>query len=197
VRALERAERDGEVRGGQFGEQRAIVGGDPARQIDRDTMPRGPHQPPRRVCDVVVERAGEAGAEQRVDQQRRRCCVAQRLDRAAPYRACGLGGVGPRLARGRDADADATLGKPARDDIAVTAIVAGAAQHQRLERTEAIPGEIGGGAAGAVHQLGHRNTAREDRVLCGPGLGGGQDRAPVHRLHAHCFTLIVSGGAGP
>ena len=109
------------------------------------------HQPPRRRGDRIVERPRQAGAEQRVDQQRRGRGIGQRLDRRRPT---------PRAPRARRRSSARPTRRRARAtprsasrraiDIAVAAIIARPAQHQRLERPEAIPGDVRRRAAGAL-----------------------------------------------
>src|SRR6185369_4432936 len=75
-----------------------------------------------------------------------------------------------------------------RDDIAVTAIIARAAEDQSRERPGITPDRLGRSHAGALHQHLDRGARRDRLLFGGAHLVSGQDRpVAAHR------TLIRAG----
>ena len=129
----------------------------------------------------ALDRAGEPGAEDRVDDdavavERR---GGGRLDRSWPARGRHGRVALQRLARPeqRQAHRPAALGQDARRDKAVAAIVAGAAQHRERPLRPAPRHRVGNGAAGILHQFDARGAAGDCQPVGLAHLGRGQQRA--------------------
>ncbi len=116
-----------------------------------------------------VRRAMESRSEQSVDQHRRRGRLLKQLNRAIPPAGGPLRGSASRLGQRRHSYGHAALLENARDDIAVAAIIAGAAQHQGGERPSEAPRCLGRSSPGPLH---------ED-FYCSTGL----DRGCLRRAH--------------
>ncbi len=151
-------ERDVEIR--QDAQDRAVIGADAARQVDRDRQAGRVCQPPQRPGNLLARRARQAGAEQRVEQHGRRRGVRQRINGASPRGARLSGRVGAGLAGGGNAHGDTALGQRARRDIAVAAIIARPAQHEHRRAAAEPPHGLGDGMAGTIHQGVDRRTTR-------------------------------------
>jgi hypothetical protein len=180
VSRLQRAEGDGEVECGDGGQDRAIIGGDAARQVDRHAQPRLGGHAGEDALDGLVQAAGEAGAEQGVDQQRSGGGFSERYDVAAPSPPDGLCCRRTGLAKRRDVDAATAPSQLARDDVAVAAIVTGAAQDERVRRAGEAPDRLRGGNAGTLHQQLRGRAGGDDAGFGRPHLVGRQDRPADH-----------------
>ena len=194
VRGLLAEEGDG--RGGMYHgpERRAGVGGEAARQVDGEDRGwpgvDGIHDRAGRTRDRPVE----AGAEERVDDQRSLGQRRGRRMRGAGPAVEGDGGVAlqtARVAEQRHRHGAPGRHQPARRDEAVAAVVAGAGDDEdRAVRHERRRG-VGDRAAGGLHQR-HAGRAGGDRAAVGLGhLGGGEEL-----VHGFSVGRAPAGCAG-
>jgi hypothetical protein len=141
-----------------------------------------------------TEGTRQAGAEQRVQQDRGWLGFRERLDRPRPPCPCRLRRIRPRLGQRRDADRRAHVRQRARGDIAVAAVVAGAAQDQDVVRSRQTADGVGDCGAGAVHERFDRDAGGDHRVFGGAHFGGGQDGLAFDSDHEGLAApLIVAG----
>ena len=181
VGRLQRLEGDGEVEIGNGRQDAPVVGGGAARQVDRDPHPGLSGKVEQALRYRVLERPAEPGAEQCVDQKRRRLRPSQSLDGRVPGVGGAPGRLAPRIGQRGNSDLNAARAQLPRDDIAVAAIVAGAAQDQSRQRPGIAPDRLGRGLAGALHQCFDRRAGRDRRLLGGAHLRRGENDAAAHR----------------
>ena len=88
----------------------------------------------------------------------------------------------PRLTESRHPDRDTVVVEPMRDDIAIAAIIARAAEDERGDRPGVAADRLGGCGAGALHQRGLGGSGRDGARFGGAHLGGGEDGTRAHFL---------------
>jgi hypothetical protein len=108
----------------------AAVGRKPGGQIDREAEARGGDQFGEDRADAALERAGQAGAEQAVDQHGTRAGLVERGDLPAPALQHRAARRRAGLATGGDRDVMAGCLQQAGGDIGVSAIVAGTGEDE-------------------------------------------------------------------
>jgi hypothetical protein len=140
----------------------------------------------------TIQGSGEAGAEEGVDEDGGGLRVGESFDGAGPPCPCRPGRVGAGFGQCGDADGCAQLGEHARGDIAVAAIVAGAAEDQDGVRSRQTVDRVRDRGARAVHQRIDRDAGCDHRILGRAHLGGGQHGLaldPDHEPFASGWTV--------
>ena len=185
VRRLERAEREREGDGVSERPLRrlAAVGVDAARQVGGNRDPRGSGEPGERCIEIRVERTRHAGAEQTVDQHRRRHGGVQRLYGSHPFGCGTLRGCGARRGAGGEADGEAGFCQRGGGDITATAVVARTAQHEHLRAGREASDGGGNPLARGAHQRIHGGPCGDRVVLRCAHRGGGEDRPSLNGQH--------------
>src|SRR2546426_769538 len=181
--ALDPGERQREERADRRPCGRVAIGGDPRRNVERDNRPAARVDQLHEARDAPFRGATRARAEQRVDDHVRTreglLGGYEVLDEPLPYAASlQLAELLPRVAadlvlgeREQDLHPRPPFPQPARDDEAVAAVAAFAADDDhtraaaRLEIFEQRPDRLGGAAAGVLHQRGAGDTELGDGAL--------------------------------
>ena len=190
VRPLPRPQRDGQIIAWQARIQhRDAIARHPARQVDRDQLAVRSGQPGQQREQLVRQGAGQAGAEQAIDQHPIILSLSRGVRRRrgpqhlpliqAPGSACR---AGLRLGGGDHCHRHAAFPQRLRYHIAIAAVVAGPAQHGHAAPRRHAPDPFGRAAPGALHQIIDRGASADQRLLGGAHLRCGQD--PVRAWHA-------------
>ncbi len=145
----------------------------------------------------TFQRTRKPRAEQRIDDERLRGCrleVADGFRRTVPApRHLARVALQSLSVQGREhGDGPAALLQQPGDDIAVAAIVAGAAQHRRRALRRAAADRIGDRTSGVLHQRQRRHARGDGQPVGLAHLGDGENGGEV----THRALTLARGAAG-